>query len=631
VFFEWTAAAEITALILVTHMLPIWAFALDGPQIRTEVAMVVLTALVMASIVSILVTLLAVAAGGLGPPDRVLPRAIAEASTAASMLLAAFAVAAGLAWWAVAALDGSTLHIGRFLVPAVLAAAVFILWSERRRRGTLSGISGNLGMLSRRSVLLAALAAGGLAWAGGVRWRRFALDRPHAAAPGSPRGPNILLITFDALAAGDTSLYGYTLPTTPHLARFAEGGLVFERYYTASNFTTASVATMMTGVGVPRHGIRTIRSRLARSWAPASLPALLQEAGYRTGAIVSNPAAHPLHLGLDQAFDDLPPPPLREGAVFSDWAYHLTGTDLGRDLQQAIGDRRTAFETKVLPMREVRADYPIDPALDHAREFIAGQTGPWFLWLHLMPPHHPYAPSGDTEGRFLAGDAYTGLPGSDAGLQGVSYGTVYKAELQPEIDKLRLRYDEFIADADQRVGAFLDELSQAGHLKETAIIVSADHGEAFDHGVWGHEGRFMWESVIHVPLIIRLPDGPSGRVTGLAGGVDLMPTLLDIAGIKAPTGLDGASLRPLWSGAETAGRQRSSVLITSAYGAPPAQGIVAILEGDERYIHDIASDTGALYDLAQDPGETVDLSTARPERTAALRDVARRVLAESRA
>jgi arylsulfatase A-like enzyme len=609
-------------------MLPVWIYAEDAAATRTEAAVSVLAALVAATVTATLVVLLWVAAGGPARPEARLPRAIREFGTAGATLVAALAIAAGAAWWCRAAFGPQIGHVGRLLVPAGMLAALVALVRHRGRAGSLDTISANLGAISRRSVLIVAPAAAAVAWLGGVRWRPTTRAAMPAGPLASARPPNILLVTFDALSAADTSLHGYRLPTTPNLDRLARQAIVFERYHAASNFTTAAVATMLTGTGVPTHGIRTIRSKLPSGWPLPTLPEMLRLGGYATGAVVCNPAAHPLHLGLDAAFDDLPPPALREGGLLSGLAYHFTHTDLGDEVQQAIGDRITEIESRIAPTRDLRFPYPIEPALDRAREFIRDRPRPWFLWLHVMPPHYPYAPQGAFAGRFLGGDDYTGLPGSDSGLRGVQYGTAYPDELQPEIDKLRLRYNEFTAYADERLGGFLDALAADGTLADTALAISADHGESFGHGVWGHEGLFMWQSVIHVPLIVRLPDGTGAgsRVAALCGGVDLMPTVLDIAGIAAPAGLEGASLKPLWQGEAEPPRRRSSVVITSPHGAPIGRGVVAVMEGHEKYILDIARGAGRLYDLARDPGETEDLAAARPDRAAALKESALAVL-----
>ena len=139
-----------------------------------------------------------------------------------------------------------------------------------------------------------------------------------AAAPrpaSRPAGPNILLITFDALSAEDMSLYGYRLPTTPHIDEFARRSSVFTNFYSASTFTTPSVATILTGLQPSEHHVYHLQGRLHGDSLGRTLPHLMRAAGYSTGASISNPFAYFLAQDLAADYDVMPGPPYRTWGV----------------------------------------------------------------------------------------------------------------------------------------------------------------------------------------------------------------------------------------------------------------------------------------------------------------------------
>ena len=151
----------------------------------------------------------------------------------------------------------------------------------------------------------------------------FALGKRFSAVktalgPQRPKS-NILLITFDALSAEDMSLYGYKLPTTPNIDAFARKGTVFTNFYSASTFTTPSVATMVTGVYPSECGVYQLQGQVRAENAGKSLPHAMRAAGYASGAFVSNPVAYYLATGLENAYDLLPEPTFLKGGLQHLW------------------------------------------------------------------------------------------------------------------------------------------------------------------------------------------------------------------------------------------------------------------------------------------------------------------------
>ena len=111
------------------------------------------------------------------------------------------------------------------------------------------------------------------------------------------------------------------------------------------------------------------------------------------------------------------------------------------------------------------------------------------------------------------------------------------------MDQFRLRYDEFILTADRAFGSFMSDLENGGRLRDTTVVVSADHGESFEGGVFQHGSPYLTRPMIHIPLIIRTPgQQDSRRVAFTADQTALAPTILELAGQPKPDGMRGQSL-----------------------------------------------------------------------------------------
>jgi arylsulfatase A-like enzyme len=171
-------------------------------------------------------------------------------------------------------------------------------------------------------------------------------------------------------------------------------------------------------------------------------------------------------------------------------------------------------------------------------------------------------------------------------------------------------YQQSLRYTDEHIGRLLRDLEGLGLDEETVIIAVSDHGEEFlDHGRWGHWESNLFDEIIKVPLIIRLPNGPAGRVVRRQVRLlDLMPTILEIGGCP-PNGVMGASLVPLWTRSE---REYDGGAAVSEMRRDPRHRI-AIRTEAFKYIWDSQRpDRPQLYDLQADPGETRDVSMRFP-------------------
>ena len=366
----------------------------------------------------------------------------------------------------------------------------------------------------------------------------------------SPTPTAIVLVTIDTLRADRVRAYGWQAASTPAIDALAARGARFDRAYATAPITLPSHASLLTGLDPPKHGARHNGMRV-RADAP-TLAERLKAAGRNTGAFV---AAFPLdrRFGLDRGFD-----------VYSDALPR--GPD-GRPLNERPGHQVT----------------------DEALAFLAKQPADRrvFVWVHLFEPHAPYLDQ---------------LPPHAAASV---RGGVTRSVSQ--------RYDSEITVADAEVGRLVQAMGP--RLASTLFLVAGDHGEAFgEHGEIGHS-VFVYDTTLRVPLILAGP-GVRAAVTiaDPVSLVDVMPTLLDLAGLAPAAPVDGVTLRLALDGGRLAARALYAESFAPLYdfGWSPLR---TLREADRKFI---ASPKPELYDLAQDTGETRNLAAERKADVSAL-------------
>ncbi len=242
---------------------------------------------------------------------------------------------------------------------------------------------------------------------------------------------------------------------------------------------------------------------------------------------------------------------------------------------------------------------------------------PFLLYVHTVDPHLPYDPPAPFRDRFAAGVERRDLGSTD--VVGTLLARNVVDEGQWAADLLDL-YDAEVAANDHAFGELLDELERRGLDEDTVVIFLSDHGEEFfDHGGWIH-GRTLYREVLQVPLVIRLPGQREGRrETAPISHIDLMPTILELAGLAPEPGLRGRSLL----GPADERRAVSASLDLDGWG-----GWSAVQGGRHAIRHHRLGYVGPaeLYELDADPGEQRDLGGALPASAGALIDEARREL-----
>jgi arylsulfatase A-like enzyme len=434
------------------------------------------------------------------------------------------------------------------------------------------------------------------------------------------------------LAARDTSLYGFNLPTTPNLEKLAKQSTVFQTAYANSNWTRPSVVSILTGQYPSSHKIIHAggkRYRMSEDH-PNTLPKMLHNHGYQTAAVVSNlHYAHPFSSSTKRSFD-LCPKVYDNGDVGDSWSLSSQILSLENILQQldlvvsewifAWTEMSSIYDKVLQPLLDLLERSSLnggdaDQTIIEAIKVVELFDNPYFLWVHLYPPHNPYVPPAPYLKRFLKEDIFT--KEDEHGSLSPSMMGMYKEEQQEEVDKLRKRYDENILYADAAFGRFIEYLEQKNHLKNTVLMVSSDHGESFEDNYLGHMGDLLYQQLIRVPMLVRLPDQQSGQwiAKGHVQIADIAPTLLDIIGLPVPEKMDGISFKSALDGKPLPKMVKfSSTLLAANLFEKLTTGSVAVMEGQEKLIWNITKQEAKLYDLTADPKESHDISKQRPQR-----------------
>jgi arylsulfatase A-like enzyme len=468
----------------------------------------------------------------------------------------------------------------------VLSCAAFVFLLKRRRIGSPS-----------RQTLTAVALLVPLAIPGLLHHRVAAAT---ASLPGNAK-PNILLITLDTVRTDHLPFYGYGRDTAPNLSAFAKAATLYSRAYATSDFTLPAHASIFTGLYPGWFGpIFTAPPRqMAVPLEPGHtmLAEALREHGYWTVESVANYAYLAPEMGLTKGF------------MVSEWTQPVPfSNDCLRDwLSPYIGP--AAIER---PFHNAAA---IGRRGRLYLQQAAASSQPLFLFLNFMDAHFPYVSDPEFDGLFLAGQPHFS-PSTDLSSQ-VNAGK--RALLQKERTRLLDQYDGGIASEDSELARLFAELRDLGLYDNTLIAISSDHGEGFlEHGIMDHAQGFVYENYIHVPLLIKYPGQREGaQSAALVSEIDIMPTILDIAGVTVPPDVQGLSLR-------RKGRAESDAVFAqaeaSAWSSPNRKlhgTRRAILSGQMKLI---AWSEGAaeLYDLAADPAEEHDLYDPDDPRAAAL-------------
>jgi len=464
---------------------------------------------------------------------------------------------------------------------------------------------------------------------------------PRSAAVETSQPPNIILFSFDTVRPDHLGAYGYRRAISPVFDRLAASGAIFRRCIAASSWTIPSHAAILTG-RAPSHigaGLvaRGSRGRISLPPEAMTLGEILRPAGYHTAAFIGGATMGSI-FGFDQGFDifnDRLPQfisaahdrvffarPIRrllniEPAQFlrpldppttalSNYLY-LEAQELPSDLQVSFMKGAKRFDNNAAEVNQKVSAW-LDRRPPH----------PFFLFVHYFDAHDPYEPPPE----------FT-PPGYDPSLGFILRNGIAERVLNggaaltaAERENLIAAYDGEIASLDRRFGELLERLRAEGALENSIIAVVSDHGESFgEHGLIFH-GHHLYDDLTHAVLILQGKGIAPGRIEdSTVSGVDVAPTLLDLAGVDLPGSMEGRSLRSSLEGKPAEAKPVFSEVFGHTMNELEWEAFAHTRFSVEMGGLKMIREPGAsiqLFDMTKDPAEASDLSAARPEAVARL-------------
>jgi len=416
---------------------------------------------------------------------------------------------------------------------------------------------------------------------------------------------NLLIIVLDAVRADHLSCYGYPRKTSPNIDSLSSEGTLFKHAYSQSSCTVPAVHSMLTSLYPSRHRIFLFDEDLPPD--TTTLFSVLKERGFATAVISESPFVERRFAftgGVDYIF--------------------TSGLLLNKNTRWARESLRMFYEVRdsikvflhkyviskdkrsVLYFRKFYAKQVLRESVSWLRR---NRDNPFCLYVHFMGGHYPYNPPSPYGDLFFE-EGMTKVPKYEEREE--SAGTISGPRLKGAISQ----YDGLIAFYDELTGSLVRELKDMGLYENTVIVITADHGEAFfEHGRSTH-GHYMYEEIVHIPLMMIFPSrqGKGTAFDGLVQHIDLMPTVLDALGAEMPEEIDGKSfLGVLESGGDVMDRIAYSELQDREGGK-----FFAVREEDHKLVvNDLPGHRSVeLYNIAEDPAERHDIADAEPSETA---------------
>lgn len=425
-------------------------------------------------------------------------------------------------------------------------------------------------------------------------------DSPALQFAPPPARPNVLLVVMDATRADHVSGLGYSRRTTPHLDRLAAEGVTFEQAISPSSWSLASHASLFTGLYVFQHNACDEHKYLDPGPERETLAERLRGEGYRTWALCENAWVGP-STGLDRGFD-----------TFLGHAPKRSPYRLLRGAHKAWG--------RLTGTGDSGAGWTNFHATRFLRQHAARRTGqPFFMFLQYLEPHVYYRLPRRWQHAFLPrGIPYREAVRVNQDPNAFMAGRVEMAERDFAIT--RDLYDGELAYMDSRIAQLVNELDRLGLGDNTLVIITSDHGENLgDHGLLGH--RFcLYETLIHVPLILRFPGviAPGQRVSEPVQTHDLVPTVYDLLGLPVPEHFHTRSLLRAGSRRDFTLSEKMHPNLSAFlkrypdFDTRPLDRRLKAFRSKSHKLIWSSDGRSELYDLGADPHETRNLISENP-------------------
>ena len=356
----------------------------------------------------------------------------------------------------------------------------------------------------------------------------------------------MLWIVADALRSDHLGSYGYSRATSPNIDGLAARGVVFEHAIAQASWTKAATASMISSLWPSSHQAVDRGGALPEEVLTAA--EIFAADGYQTAGIVSN-------VNLDSKF-----------------GFH-----------QGYHHYEELFQVKrglPKPSRRKRSIAPFSSGLTDKKD-----ESPFFAFLFYLDPHSPYQPKAPYDTIFSEPMA--------AGM---------KEKERQRLEAIQ-RYDGEIRYLDDQIAIVLRELEMRGLSDSTLIVFTSDHGEEFlDHGRWTH-GHSVFDEQLKIPLIFAGPGVPvAARVPQQVQHLDILPTLIDLAGLDGVAGMQGQTLRPTW---EDDGADPSDVVLVEQLlsGSKGNVNFKALRSKDWKLVYNLKKEQFFFFHLPLNPYE----------------------------
>jgi N-acetylglucosamine-6-sulfatase len=416
---------------------------------------------------------------------------------------------------------------------------------------------------------------------------------------GKPR--NIVFILTDDHRYDALGFVGHPWLKTPNLDSLAKNGVHAKNAFVTTALYSPSRASILTGQYAHRH--RVVDNNNPLPPGTVFFPQYLQRAGYDTGFVGK------WHMGGE---GDDPQP------GFEHWvSFRGQGTYLPSPSGLNVNGKR-------VPQRGYITDELTDYALDWLQKRPADK--PFFLYLSHKGVHSDFVPAERHRGRYKDGpftppvsmDANTDPAGRPMWVKNQRnswHGVDFPYHSRLDVAAYYRRYCEMLLSVDESVGRVLDYLRQKNLLNDTLVVYMGDNGFAFgEHGLI--DKRTAYEESMRVPLLLQCPElfQPGTTLTNVVANIDIAPTLLQAAGLRAPEQtMDGRSFLPLAQGKSAPWRDALLYEYYWERNFPQTPTLHAVRGDRYKYIrYQGIWDTDELYDLQADPGETKNLAAAQP-------------------
>jgi arylsulfatase A-like enzyme len=415
--------------------------------------------------------------------------------------------------------------------------------------------------------------------------------------------PNILLLTIESLRYDYLGCNGNKEIKTPNIDALAENGIVFDNYFVQSSYTTASLATLLTGSYPFRHGSR----RFGQKPSPKYRPFIerLSQKGYYVeldAGFFSELFPHYSHYNHSIVFN--------KSLSFYDNVYNglaffqdVINENLGNYMPFLFGQycfgNITSMKTTSKLLQRLRVN----------------RYKKWFFWVHFSENcHWPYSAPSNYLKMYSKNNTSIKTSYSKGDLDFYYKNSHY---LTDNVKKsIATIYGAEVSCIDNQIGMIVNIIKKLKLLEKTVIIISADHGELLgEYNYFGH-GKFVKDTLIHVPLIIYLPgySGSRKRIRDLVEEVDIAPTVLDICRVDSTQKFDGRSFLNLLN---AKGWQKNAVYSGVFSEGNPFRCCYRTKE--YKIVWDAKKDDFALYNIVIDTEERMNLANRYPAITKKLK------------